>query len=130
MVIPRFVGQAVRGEAVTVYGTGSQTRCFCFVGDVVQGLVNLINHPEAYGKVFNIGGQEEVSMDELAARVIDIAGSSSKVRYVSYEEAYEEGFEDMQRRVPDITRARNLVGFEPSVPLDEIIRLVVAEHKA
>jgi UDP-glucose 4-epimerase len=130
MVIPRLVGQAVRNETLTVYGTGSQTRCFCFVGDVIAGLVGLINHPEAYGKVFNIGGQEEISIEDLALRIIDIAGSSSKIRHVSYEEAYEEGFEDMQRRVPDITRARNLVGFDPSVSLDEIIRLVVKEQRA
>lgn len=130
MVIPRFVNQAVRGEPLTVYGDGTQTRCFCFVGDVVHSLVRLIDEPEAYGKVFNIGGTEEISMTDLALKIAQIAGSSSKIRYLTYEEAYEEGFEDMQRRVPDISRARNMIGFEPSVGLDEIIRLVVEEQRS
>jgi UDP-glucose 4-epimerase len=125
MVIPRFVSQAVRGEAVTVYGDGSQTRCFCYVGDVVKALLALIEHPEAVGRVFNIGGQGEVSMEALAQRVITLAESDSKLRYVPYGEAYEEGFEDMQRRVPDTTRARELIGFEPSAGLDDIIRMVI-----
>lgn len=129
MVIPRFVSQAVRNEPITVYGDGTQTRCFCFVGDVVGALIDLMNHQEAYGKVFNIGGTEEISMAELAQRVTQIADSSSKIKYVSYEDAYEEGFEDMERRVPDITRVNNLIGFEPSVGLDEIIRLVVEEQR-
>jgi len=130
MVIPRFVSQAVRGEPLSVYGDGTQTRCFCYVGDVVRALIDLINHPEAYGKVFNLGGEEEISMLELAERIVHIAGSSSKIRYLSYEDAYEEGFEDMQRRVPDVTRARNLVGFEPTVKLDEIIARVVDEQRS
>ena len=125
MVIPRFVSQAVRGEAVTVYGDGSQTRCFCYVGDVVKALLSLVEHPEAVGRVFNIGGQGEVSIEALAQRVIDLSESDSKLRYVPYEEAYEEGFEDMQRRVPDTTRARELIGFEPSADLDDIIRMVI-----
>ena len=125
MVIPRFVSQAVRGEAVTVYGDGAQTRCFCYVGDVVKALLALVEHPEAVGRVFNIGGNDEISIDALAHRVIELAGSDSKVRYVPYEEAYEEGFEDMQRRVPDTTRARDLIGFTPSAGLDDIIRMVV-----
>lgn len=130
MVIPRFVNQAVRGEPVTVYGDGRQTRCFCFVGDVVRALIDLADHPDAYGKVFNIGGQEEISIGDLAQRIIDIAGSRSKLKYLTYEEAYEEGFEDMQRRVPDVNRARNLIGFEPTVPLDQIIRLVIEDQRS
>jgi UDP-glucose 4-epimerase len=130
MVIPRFVSQAVRGEAVTVYGDGSQTRCFCYVGDVVEALLALVEHPEAVGRVFNIGGNDEISMDALAHRVIELSGSDSKVRYVPYEEAYEEGFEDMQRRVPDTTRARELIGFAPTAGLDDIIRMVVEYHRA
>lgn len=129
MVIPRFVVQAIRNEPVTVYGDGTQTRCFCYVGDVVGALIELMEHPEAKGKVFNLGGTEEVSIDELARRVIDLADSSSKIRYVPYDEAYEEGFEDMARRVPDITRARKLIGFEPSVNLDDIISSVVVEQR-
>ena len=130
MVIPRFVTQAIRNEPLTVYGDGSQTRCFCYVGDVVSALVALMDHPEAYGKVFNLGGTDEISMDELAHKVVDLADSSSKVRHISYEEAYEEGFEDMQRRVPDITRANALIDFAPSVGLEDIIREVIAEQRA
>lgn len=130
MVIPRFVNQAVRSEPLTVYGNGTQTRCFCFVGDVVSGMIRLMEHPEAYGKVFNLGGTEEISIADLAQKVIKMAGSSSKIRHVSYEEAYEEGFEDMQRRVPDIRRANRLVGFQPTVGLDQIIKLVIEEQRS
>jgi UDP-glucose 4-epimerase len=129
MVIPRFVSQAIKGEALTVYGDGQQTRCFCYVGDVVSALIDIVDHPQASGRAYNLGGQEEVSMEELARRVIAVAGSDSKVRYVPYDEAYEEGFEDMQRRVPDTTRARELVGFAPTVDLDGIIRSVVADQR-
>jgi UDP-glucose 4-epimerase len=129
MVIPRFVGQAVKGEPITVYGTGSQTRCFCYVGDAVQGILSLVDHPDASGRAYNIGGVEEISMEDLAHRVVVAAGSSSKIRYVPYDEAYEEGFEDMQRRVPDTTRARELVGFVPRVNLDEILRMVVEDQR-
>ena len=130
MVIPRFCSQAVRDQPITVYGTGDQTRCFCYVGDVVGAMVALCDHPEAYGKVFNIGGAEEISMTALAARIIERAGSASTIDYVPYDVAYEEGFEDMQRRVPDTTRAHALVGFAPTVGLDEIIDMVIAEQRA
>lgn len=129
MVIPRFVSQALRNEPITVYGSGDQTRCFCFVGDVVSGMVRLCDHPEAFGKVFNLGGNEEVSIRDLAERIINLAGSTSKLDFIPYDVAYEEGFEDMQRRVPDVTRAANLVGFAPSVGLDETIRLVISEQR-
>jgi UDP-glucose 4-epimerase len=129
MVIPRFVNQAIRGEAITVYGDGAQTRCFCYVGDVVDAMIAFIEHPEAYGRVFNIGGSEEISIKALADRVIELADSHSTVRFVDYDVAYEEGFEDMQRRVPDTTRARELIGFEPTVSLDDIIRMVVEDHR-
>lgn len=129
MVIPRFVSQALRNEPITVYGSGDQTRCFCFVGDVVSGMIRLCENPEAFGKVFNLGGNEEVSIRELAERIISLGGSTSKLDFIPYDVAYEEGFEDMQRRVPDVTRAANLVGFAPSVGLDEIIRLVISEQR-
>jgi UDP-glucose 4-epimerase len=129
MVIPRFVSQAIKGEQITVYGDGQQTRCFCYVGDVVDGLLALVDHPEASGRAYNLGGSEEVSMEDLARRIIDTVGSSSKIRFVPYDEAYEEGFEDMQRRVPDTTRARELVGFTPQVGLEEILRMVVEDQR-
>jgi UDP-glucose 4-epimerase len=128
MVIPRFVSQAIRNEPLTVFGDGAQTRCFCYVGDVVEALVALIEHPEAHGRVFNIGGRDEISMVALAERVIELVGSRSKLTYVPYDEAYEEGFEDMPRRVPDTTRARDLVGFEPRVGLEEVIGMVAKEQ--
>jgi UDP-glucose 4-epimerase len=99
------------------------------VGDVVSALVRLVEHPEAYGKVFNLGGDEEISVLELARRVIKLAGSDSQIRFVPYEEAYEEGFEDMTRRVPDTTRARNLIGFSPQVGLDKILAHVIADYR-
>jgi UDP-glucose 4-epimerase len=129
MVIPRFVGQAIKGEPLTVYGDGRQTRCFCFVGDAVEGMLSIASHSESSGRAYNLGGTEEVSMDELARRVIAVAKSDSKIRYVPYDEAYEEGFEDMQRRVPDTTRARELVGWTPTVGLDEIIAMVVQDQR-
>jgi UDP-glucose 4-epimerase len=129
MVIPRFVRQAIRGEAITVYGTGEQTRCFCFVADVVKALVDLLDEPSAYGKVFNVGGQQEISMTELAEMIVRLTGSDSKIKYITYEEAYEEGFEDMPRRVPDITRAQNAIGFSPIVDLEDIVRSVIQEHQ-
>jgi UDP-glucose 4-epimerase len=130
MVVPRLVQQATRGDPLTVYGDGQQTRCFCHVGDVVSALIRLVEHPEAYGRVFNIGGTEEISIEDLAHKVLSLTESKSKIRYVPYDEAYEEGFEDMKRRVPDTTRARNLIGFEPTVPLDDIIRCVVEDQLA
>ena len=129
MVIPRFVGQAVKGEPITVYGDGQQTRCFCFVGDVVTGLLALMDHPDASGRAYNLGGTEEVSMEQLARKIVDVVGSSSTVRFIPYDEAYEEGFEDMQRRVPDTTRAHELVGFAPEVGLDEILQRVVDDQR-
>lgn len=129
MVIPRFVSQAIRNEAITVYGDGRQTRCFCSVDDVVDALVRLVGDERAFGQVFNLGGHEEISIEELAHRVIKIAGSSSKIRFVPYEEAYEEGFEDMQRRVPDTTKVDDLIGFHPQVGLDDTIRSVIEDQR-
>jgi UDP-glucose 4-epimerase len=129
MVIPRFVSQALRNEPITVYGTGDQTRCFCYVGDVVNGIVALSEDPDAFGRVFNLGGVQEISMSDLATKIIDMSGSTSKIEYVPYDVAYEEGFEDMQRRVPDTTRAFNQVGFEPRASLDQIIEMVINEQR-
>ena len=130
MVIPRFVGQALRNEPITVFGDGNQTRCFCHVDDVVEGLVALSEHPEAFGKVFNLGGGEEVSIRDLAERVIELAGSQSNLEFIPYDTAYEAGFEDMERRVPNTTRAMQLVGFEPWANLDDIIRSVIDDQQA
>ncbi len=126
MVLPRFVRQALAGEPITVYGDGTQSRSFTYVGDVVDALVALARTPSAVGQVFNVGNPEEISIRALAERVRDLAGSASPIISVPYEEAYEAGFEDMPRRVPDITRIQATIGFRPRVPLDEIIQRVLA----
>ncbi|MCA1629941.1 MAG: GDP-mannose 4,6-dehydratase, partial [Acidobacteria bacterium] len=125
MVIPTFVKQALAGKPITVYGDGEQTRCFGYVGDVVGALVRLMDADEAVGQVFNIGSNEEVSILELARRIKEITRSDSEIVLVPYDEAYEEGFEDMPRRVPDITKVAGLVGFRPEMKLDGIIEKVV-----
>ena len=130
MVIPRFVGQALAGEPLTVYGTGTQVRCFCHVHDVVPALRALMADESAYGQVFNIGGSEQVSIEQLAQRVLDVTGVSSTITHVPYESAYGAGFEDMQRRVPDCTRARLRIGFRPSRSLVDIIEAVAADQLA
>jgi len=125
MVIPRFVRMALQGEPITVYGSGSQSRCFCDVRDVVEALAGLASHPEAAGQVYNIGSNEEVSIWELAERVKALTGSSSPLVSVPYSEAYAPGFEDMQRRVPDTSRIRALLGWQPRRSLDEILAAVI-----
>ncbi len=127
MVIPNFVSQALRGLPLTVHGDGSQTRCFCHVKDVVPALVELVTNPKAYGKVFNIGSNEEISIKTLAERVIEKTASKSKIALVPYEEAYPAGFEDMQRRVPSLKRIAALVGFRPNRNLDTILADVADE---
>lgn len=129
MVVPRFVTQALRGEPLTVFGDGSQTRCFCSVHDIVGGILALSEHPDAFGRVFNLGGTEEISIFDLAKRIVYLAGSSSSIEFVPYDIAYEEGFEDMERRVPDTTRARDLVGFAPTADLDGIIAAVIEDQQ-
>ncbi len=130
MVVPRFVSQALRDLPITIFGDGNQTRCFCYVGDVVDGILALGGEPAAFGRVFNLGGSEEISIRSLAERVVSLSNSKSELEFISYDTAYEEGFEDMQRRVPDITRARDLVGFDPQAGLDEIILTVIADQQA
>ena len=127
MVLPSFVRQALSGEPITVFGDGTQSRSFTYVGDVVDCLLKLVNEPKAVGQVFNIGNKEEVSILRLAEIVKSLTGSASPIEFVPYDKAYEEGFEDMPRRVPDLTKVRTLVGYEPKVQLNEIITKVI-EH--
>jgi UDP-glucose 4-epimerase len=127
MVLPSFVGRALEGRPLTVYGTGEQRRCFGSVHDAVRGMLALPRSPAAAGKVVNLGSQHEVSIRGLAERVIELTGSASAIEHISYQEAYGPGFDDMERRVPDVTRARELVGWTHQTSLDEII-LEVAEH--
>lgn len=125
MVVPNFVRQAVMGEPITVFGDGTQSRSFTYVGDVVKALAALLNEPRAIGQVFNIGNGEEISIYDLALRIKALTGSASKIVTVPYDQAYEAGFEDMPRRVPDISKIRALVGYEPAVELDEILTRVI-----
>jgi UDP-glucose 4-epimerase len=125
MVIPTFVRQALAGRPITVYGTGEQTRCFGYVGDVVGALISLMEKEEATGQVFNVGSNEEVSIMELAERVKELTASDSEIVTVPYDEAYEEGFEDMPRRVPDISKVSALTGFRPTMSLDGILQSVI-----
>jgi UDP-glucose 4-epimerase len=127
MVLPTFVRQALAGQPITVFGDGKQTRSFTYVGDVVDGLIKLTCEPRAVGGVFNVGNTDEVSIRELAERVRTLTGSQSTIQYVPYDEAYEAGFEDMPRRVPDISKIRDLVGYQPKLELNDIIKTVI-EH--
>jgi UDP-glucose 4-epimerase len=129
MVIPNFVRQALAGQAITVFGDGTQSRSFTYVGDVVDALIALAQEPRAIGEVFNIGNSGEVTMRELAEKVKAMTGSHSPIRLVPYDEAYEAGFEDMPRRVPDISKIRALIGYEPRLGLDDILRRVI-DHMA
>lgn len=124
MVVPRFIAQSRRGEPITVYGDGSQRRCFTWVGDVVQALITLSDHPGAVGEVFNLGSTEEVTILELAERAKRVTKSKSEVQFVPYERAYTAGFEDMPRRVPSIEKVNRLIGFKPSLRLDGILESV------
>lgn len=130
MVLPRFIDSALKGEDLKVTGDGSQTRCFTHVADVVEALVKLIEHPESAGNVFNIGSDGEISINDLAKKVIAACNSSSKINHVSYEAFYGRAFDDMMRRVPDLTKIRSAIGYAPKRNLDEIIRAVVESRKA
>ncbi|MDQ2921414.1 MAG: GDP-mannose 4,6-dehydratase [Acidobacteriota bacterium] len=128
MVIPTFVKQALAGRPITVYGNGKQTRCFGFVGDVVGALIKLMDRSDSVGQVYNIGSNEEISIFQLAEKVKELTNSDSEIVFVPYDEAYEEGFEDMPRRVPDITKINQLVGFRPEMTLEGILQSVISFH--
>jgi UDP-glucose 4-epimerase len=129
MVIPTFVKQALAGRPITVYGDGKQTRCFGYVGDVVGALIKLMDTTESIGQVFNIGSTEEISILQLAEKVKELTQSTSEIVFVPYDDAYEEGFEDMPRRVPDITKINQLVGFKPEMTLNGILETVISFHR-
>ncbi len=127
MVIPRFVKQALLDHPITVYGDGKQTRCFCDVSDVVRAVLALSDEPAADGEVFNVGSNVPISIEELASRIKELTGSRSPIEYIPYEKAYEQGFEDMRERVPDLAKIKEYVGYEPQVTLQELLERVV-EH--
>jgi nucleoside-diphosphate-sugar epimerase len=126
MVVPNFVRQALANEPITVFGDGTQSRSFTYVGDVVRAVVALINEPRAVGQVFNIGNGHEISIGDLALRIKEMTGSTSEIVTIPYDQAYEAGFEDMPRRVPDLAKVAALIGYAPTVELDEILTRVIA----
>lgn len=130
MVIPNFVRQALRGEDITVYGDGSQSRCFAHVSDVVGALIRLIECRKADGEVYNIGNNKEVTILELAERIKSLTGSDSRIVFVPYDQAYEEGFEDMFRRVPDLSKIHKLIDYQPSLDLDQILESVIEYQRS
>lgn len=129
MVVPRFVQAAIRNEPIPVHGDGSQSRCFGHVSDVVEALTKLIETPDCFGQVINIGNDQEISIKELAEKAIEMTGSSSTLRFIPYSEAYGDGFEDMQRRVPSLEKAKRLIGYQPTRSLKDIINDVSAEFR-
>jgi nucleoside-diphosphate-sugar epimerase len=130
MVVPSFVRQALVGEPITVHGDGRQCRCFCHVKDVVRAMADLMETEDAVGEVFNIGSSEEIAIMDLAERVRLACGSDSEIRLVPYEEAYEAGFEDMRRRVPDISKISALLGWRPTRTLEQILEDVIESQRA
>lgn len=130
MVLPRFIAQALQGGPITVYGTGNQTRSFAHVSDVVEALVCLSEHPDAVGEIYNIGSDHEISIKELAQRVVELAKTRAQIQFIPYSEAYAEGFEDLERRVPDLSKIRAAIGYHPKVSLDQIIIELLALGRA
>jgi len=128
MVIPTFVKQALSDHPITVYGDGTQSRCFCYVGDVIGALMKLMDDERAVGEVFNVGSNQEITIGDLAGKVKELTKSESEIVFVPYDEAYEEGFEDMPRRIPDISKINRQVGFAPQLDLDGILKTVIEFH--
>jgi UDP-glucose 4-epimerase len=126
MVVPRFVNSALKGGALSVYGSGEQIRCFCHINDAVRGLLLVMDSDKAVGEVFNVGNNQQISIMELAKKVIEITGSKSTIEKIAYEKAYPQGFEDMQRRVPDISKIKQVLGWSPQLNLDQIIKDIAA----
>ena len=129
MVVPRFVDTAIRNEPIQVYGSGDQIRCFCHVSDAIRALLLVIDSDQAIGQVFNVGNNQQISIMDLAKKVIEITGSKSEIKKIPYSEAYPAGFEDMQRRVPDISKIKNVLGWSPEIGLDQIIRDIADFHR-
>ncbi len=129
MVVPRFVQRALKDEPVLIYGTGRQSRCFCFVDDVVDAIISLMNCDEAAGKVYNIGSTEEITIEAIADKIIEMTGSKSKKEFVSYEKAYGRPIEDMMRRVPSLERIKKMIGWEPKISLTEALQVIVESKR-
>jgi len=128
MVVPRFVSAALKNEPLSVYGSGDQIRCFCHINDAVRALLLVMDLEKAIGEVFNVGNNQQISIMDLAKKVIEITGSSSKIEKIAYKDAYPDGFEDMQRRVPDISKINQVLGWKPEINLNQIIKDIAAFH--
>jgi UDP-glucose 4-epimerase len=128
MVVPRFIEAALKNEPLSIYGSGEQIRCFCHVSDVIRALLLVIDSDQAVGEVFNIGNNQQSSINQLADRVISLLGSKSKIEKIPYADAYPQGFEDMQRRVPDISKIKRVLGWSPQLDLDQIIKDIAASY--
>ena len=128
MVVPRFIEAALKNEPLSIYGSGEQIRCFCHISDVIRALLLVIDSDQAVGEVFNIGNNQQSSINQLADRVISLLGSKSKIERISYKDAYPQGFEDMQRRVPDISKIKRVLGWSPQLDLDQIIKDIAASY--
>ena len=126
MVVPRFVSAALKNEPLSVYGSGDQIRCFCHIDDAVRALLLVMDSDKAVGEVFNVGNNQQITIMELAKKVIELTGSTSSIEKIAYEKAYPEGFEDMQRRVPDISKIKQVLGWSPEIKLDQIIKDIAA----
>jgi UDP-glucose 4-epimerase len=129
MVVPRFIERALENEPILIYGTGQQTRCFSYVGDTLDGVVALMNHPDVPGRVYNIGSTEEITVEGLADKIIELTGSKSEKKFLSYEEAYGRAFDDMMRRVPCLDRIKKTVGYEPKTSLEQTLKIVIEDIK-
>ena len=128
MVVPRFIEAALKNEPLSIYGSGEQIRCFCHISDVIRALLLVIDSDQAVGEVFNIGNNQQSSINQLADRVISLLGSKSKIERISYKDAYPQGFEDMQRRVPDISKIKRVLGWSPQLDLDQIIKDIATTY--
>jgi UDP-glucose 4-epimerase len=130
MVLPSFVTQALQNSPITVYGTGQQSRCFAHVNDIVESIVRLLKTPEAVGQIFNIGSDQEITINELAQFVKEVTGSDSVIEKIPYDDAYSSGFEDMQRRMPNISKLEKYIGYRPSTPLSKIVDDLIVEKRS
>lgn len=129
MVVPRFIEQAISGKPITIYGDGNQTRSFAYISDVVNGMISLASHPGAVGEIFNMGGEQEITISDLAKKVKRLTKSNSEIVYLPYEEVYGEGFEDMRHRIPDTTKLRNLISYVSRVGLDDALKKTIEYHR-
>ena len=130
MVVPRFVQRALKGEPVLIYGTGKQTRCFCYVADLVEAIISLMNCKQAAGKVYNIGTSQEIAIEDLADKIIEMTGSKSKKQFVPYEVAYGRPIDDLMRRVPSLERIKKTIGWEPKTGLTETLQVIIDNEKS